>query len=344
MKPTRLLLSTPLARVFAAGFFIAILTLVLRPFAAGVEEAPDFPKGSPGPEVIVEVMPGETGSQIAEKLQSKGVAKSSLAFFRVAVADKRSARIAPGEHRLETQIPARLALEQLLDPKRIPNLITVRDGERVSEIVETIQEFGFKKNEVQEALKTVKAPSNFQSSNLEGFLYPAHYSFNQGVSADEILLSMINKFSAATKDVTWKYEDFTPIELLTIASLVQTEGTPDVFGKVARVIYNRLEKSMALQFDSTVHYALNRRGEIQVSLKDTQVKNRYNTFIYRGLPPGPIGSPNRAAIDATLNPESGDWLYFVTVKPRDTRFTNSYDQFLEWKAEYKRNFKAGLFE
>ena len=74
------------------------------------------------------------------------------------------------------------------------------------------------------------------------------------------------------------------------------------------------------------------------------MKSRYNTFLYRGLPPGPIGSPTRAAIEVTLAPETGDWLYFVTVKPKETRFTSSYDEFLSWKAEYKRNFKAGLFE
>jgi UPF0755 protein len=132
--------------------------------------------------------------------------------------------------------------------------------------------------------------------------------------------------------------------LLTIASLVETEGTPDIFGKVSRVIFNRLQKGMPLQFDSTVHYALNRRGEIRVSLADIKVKSKYNTFTNAGLPPGPIGSPTRDAIDATLSPLEGDWLYFVTVKPGDTRFTSSYDQFLEWKAEYKKNFKQGLFE
>jgi UPF0755 protein len=101
---------------------------------------------------------------------------------------------------------------------------------------------------------------------------------------------------------------------------------------------------MPLQFDSTVHYALNRRGEIRVSLQETKVQSKYNTFIYRGLPPTPIGSPTKAAITAALNPPQGNWLYFVTVKPGETRFTNSYDEFLLWKAEYKRNFRAGLFE
>ncbi|NCV95147.1 MAG: hypothetical protein EBW33_00175 [Actinobacteria bacterium] len=75
-----------------------------------------------------------------------------------------------------------------------------------------------------------------------------------------------------------------------------------------------------------------------------QVQNRYNTFVYEGLPPGPIGSPTRAAIEATLNPADGDWLYFVTVLPNETRFTSSYDEFLRFKAEYKRNYANGAFE
>lgn len=338
------LIASPIGRLSIAGVFVIGLTLTLRFFAAGVESAPDYALGVAGPEVIVEILPGETGSQIGSKLASLDVVKSSLAFFRVAVADERSARIAPGEHRIETKIPAQIALEQLLDPDRIPNLIVVRDGERLSEIQESISRFGIAKTDISKALTVAKAPKGFATKSLEGFLYPAHYSFNKGKTADEIVDAMLKKFTYATRDVEWKYEEFSPYQLLTIASLVQTEGTPDVFGRVARVIYNRLEKGMPLQFDSTVHYALNRRGEIRVSIADTKVQSRYNTFIYRGLPPGPIGSPTKPAIDATLNPDVGDWLYFVTVKPKETRFTSSYEEFLAWKAEYKRNFKAGLFE
>ena len=331
-------------RLLTAAFVVALFTLAIRPFAEGIEAAPDYAGVAPGPEVIIEIMPGETGSEIAQRLYELGVVKSSLSFFRAAVADPRSARIAPGEHRLETTIPAKVALEQLLDAKRIPNLIIVRDGERIAEVIESLQDFGFSKAEILAELKRSESPAPFMGKNLEGFLYPAHYSFNRGVSVNVVIESMLERFRASTKDVEWKYGKYQPQEILTIASLVQTEGTPDVFGKVARVIYNRLEKGMPLQFDSTVHFALNRRGEIRVSINDTQVKSPYNTFINRGLPPGPIGSPNREAIDAALNPAEGDWLYFVTVKPFDTRFTSSYDQFLLWKAEYKRNFKAGLFE
>jgi UPF0755 protein len=336
---------SPLLRLLAAGFLIVFITFLLREANSGPQSAPDYAVGSAGQEVIVEILSGESGSEIGRKLESLSVVKSSAAFFRVAVADSRSQRIAPGEHRIETRIPAKVALEQLLDPSRIPNLIVVKDGQRLSEISESIINFGISKVELEKSIRNAFPPEMFSSKNIEGFLYPAQYSFNKSVDGDEILSAMLNRFVSATKDIDWSNErDFTPFEIMVIASLVQTEGTPDVFGKVSRVIYNRLEKRMPLQFDSTVHYALERRGEIRVSLVDTKVKNRYNTFVYPGLPPGPIGSPTKPAIDAALNPEVGNWLYFVTVKPFDTRFTNSYDQFLEWKAEYKRNFKEGLFE
>jgi UPF0755 protein len=336
---------SPLLRLLAAGFLIVFITFLLREANSGPQSAPDYEVGSAGQEVIVEILSGESGSEIGRKLESLLVVKSSAAFFKVAVADSRSQRIAPGEHRIETRIPAKVALEQLLDPSRIPNLIVVKDGQRLSEISESIINFGISKVELEKSIRNAFPPEMFSSKNIEGFLYPAQYSFNKSVDGYEILSAMLNRFVSATKDIGWSNErDFTPFEIMVIASLVQTEGTPDVFGKVSRVIYNRLEKRMPLQFDSTVHYALERRGEIRVSLVDTKVKNRYNTFVYPGLPPGPIGSPTKPAIDAALNPEVGNWLYFVTVKPFDTRFTNSYDQFLEWKAEYKRNFKEGLFE
>ena len=341
----RSLESSALLRLVTAGIFLVLVTLSLRELNSAPENAPDFEAGSAGEEVIVEILSGESGSEIGRKLESLSVVKSSAAFFRVAVADTRSQRIAPGEHRIETQIPAKTALEQLLDPTRIPNLIVVRDGQRLSETSESIIKFGILRAELEKSIRTFSPPKMFKTKNIEGFLYPAQYSFNKSVDSDEIVSAMLKRFSSATKDLDWKNErDLTPFEVMVIASLIQTEGTPDVFGRVSRVIYNRIEKRMPLQFDSTVHYALGRRGEIRVSLNDIKVKSRYNTFIYPGLPPGPIGSPTKAAIDAALNPEAGNWLYFVTVKPFDTRFTNSYDQFLGWKSEYKRNFKAGLFE
>jgi len=320
------------------------MTLGLREIAPGPRTAPDFDGSARGPEVVIHIDPGMTGSQVGEVLERESVVKSALAYFRAAVANEESKRIAPGEHRIETRIPASEAVLQLLDADRIVDLVRVRDGARLREVVDALVTGGFERKRVSQALSKIKPPEDFNLGNVEGFLYPAFYSFPRGTTEEDALSAMLSRFQQSTRDLSWQYEDFSKKELLIISSLVESEGTPDVFAKVARVVYNRLEKGMKLQFDSTVHYVFDRRGEIALSLKDTQVKNRYNTFVYAGLPPGPIGSPTREAIEATLNPSDGDWLYFVTVLPNETRFTSSYDEFLKYKAEYKRNYADGAFE
>jgi UPF0755 protein len=131
---------------------------------------------------------------------------------------------------------------------------------------------------------------------------------------------------------------------VTIASIIQAEGDPQDFTKIAQVIYNRLKIGMPLQMNTTIEYAANLRGKIRLPYKELEVNSKYNTYKYRGLPPGPIGNPGQAALNASVNPESGDWLYFITVKPQDTRFTKSYDQFNIWADEFRKNEKAGLFK
>jgi UPF0755 protein len=110
------------------------------------------------------------------------------------------------------------------------------------------------------------------------------------------------------------------------------------------VIYNRLTIGMPLQMDSTVHFVQKLRGEIFLSSRSTLINSPYNTYKKYGLPPGPICSPGADAMSAALNPADGDWLYFITVAPGDTRFTKSLDEFNTWKALYAKNRKAGVFE
>jgi UPF0755 protein len=96
--------------------------------------------------------------------------------------------------------------------------------------------------------------------------------------------------------------------------------------------------------NATIDYAANLRGNIRLPYKRLEINSRYNTYKFRGLPPGPIGNPGQSALNAATNPLPGEWLYFVTVKPNDTRFTNSFDQFNIWANEFRKNEKAGLFE
>jgi UPF0755 protein len=133
------------------------------------------------------------------------------------------------------------------------------------------------------------------------------------------------------------------MELLTIASLVQAEGDTKDFAKISQVVRNRLRIGMPLQFDSTVHFVTHTRGKVFLSTKATKTLSLYNTYLHVGLPPGPIGSPGLAAMKAAVSPVAGDWIYFITVKPGDTRFTSSSHQFLTWKSEYEQNLRAGAF-
>jgi UPF0755 protein len=294
-------------------------------------------------EVIIDIPNGSSGSEIAQLLFNNKVVKSSAAFFRVAVGDKRSEKIAPGAHRISQNISAQQALEQLLDANRIPNLIRIYEGGWKSEVATALVKYGFTRQEVSTALSSASLPKGFKDT--EGLLFPAQYTFAKGTAAKQAVQAMVDRFTqeSAARELLAGTKSFNPSQLLTIASIIQAEGDQKDFAKVARVIYNRLSIGMPLQMDSTVHFVKKVRGEIFLSSQSTLISSAYNTYKRYGLPPGPIGSPGVAALIAALNPVAGDWLYFITVAPGDTRFTNSIDEFNSWKAIYVKNRKAGVF-
>jgi UPF0755 protein len=341
------LLGNPLARVMAAFAFAGILTLSIHMVRSNVSVAPDYPiavVSQSSLKVIVEIPAGATGSQVGQLLFDKDITKSALAYFRAAVADPRSAQVAPGAHELNTQISARQALEQLLDPARIPNLIKIFEGGWKSEVVESMIRYGFTKSEIDTAFSKVVLPKGF--TNAEGLLFPAQYSFPAGTTALDAVQAMVDRFSheETGRQLLTATGKLTPAQLLTIASLVQAEGDTKDFDKISRVIRNRLDISMPLQLDSTVHYVKKVRGQIFLSTNSTLIESAYNTYRKYGLPPSPIGNPGALAIAAALKPADGDWLFFITVAPGDTRFTSSNDEFLIWKALYEKNRKAGAFK
>ena len=202
---------------------------------------------------------------------------------------------------------------------------------------------GFSTKEVSDALRGVEKPEGFTS--LEGLLFPAQYSFAQGTSAQTAITSMVRNSQRAMKEAGFFSSDlkFSAQQLLIIASLIQAEGKLQDFRKISQVIQNRLKIGMPLQFDSTVHYIKKLRGNIFLSTQSTLISSPYNTYKRYGLPPGPINNPGLSAMRAAVNPKPGNWIYFITVAPSDTRFTANLDEFNTWKLEYKKNLRAGLF-
>lgn len=332
-----------LIRLIAAVVAIALVTVGIYMVRTQTSVDPDYPAGSASIEVLVSIPFGAAGSDIAQLLVEKEVVKSFGAFFRLAVVDARSSTVAPGMHRLQTHIPAREALNQLLDPKRIPDLIRITEGAWAEEIFSQMVKRGFAKADLTRALSQLIRPAGI--SGNEGIFFPAQYSFAVKTTAISALQRMVDRFTAEAKasSLLTGNSEFSPMQLLTIASLIQAEGENKDFGKISRVVRNRTKIGMPLQFDTTVQYITRTRGQVFLSTAATRRESPYNTYLHYGLPPGPIGNPGRAAIDAALNPLPGDWLYFITVKPGDTRFTKSHDQFLAWKSDYQKNLQDGAF-
>ena len=130
----------------------------------------------------------------------------------------------------------------------------------------------------------------------------------------------------------------TPYEVLIVASIIEREVNQDQYrAKVAQVLYNRLDEGMELGLDSTVIYAENLKTNTTTE-KDQASRSRYNTYRYKGLPPGPIAAPGRAALEAAANPEKGDWLYFVTVnfKTGETKFATTDAEFTQIANEFRQ--------
>ena len=291
-------------------------------------------------EILIE--PGDSGTEIAKKLRMAGVIKAEKVFYKIAINDKRSKSITPGIHEIDLQISAASALAQLLDPKRNRGLFGFVEGLRKNEILDLLAKSKLVSGKYA---GTTKIDQLYKTTNIEGFLFPAQYSIYPGSTFDQVIKQMVDRFyiAATNSGIDKGFNGFSPYELLIIASMVQSEGDINDFPKIARVIYNRLEIGMPLQINATIDYATNTRGKIRLPYKRLDTNSKYNTYRYRGLPPGPISNPGEKALEATVNPASGDWLYYVTVKPNDTRFTKYFDKFNIWANEVRKNEDAGLF-
>ena len=304
----------------------------------------DWDGGTGTGETLVSIEPGESGLDIARKLADSGIVKSSKAFFQLAVKDSRSKLIQPGSRLLVKHSSSKEALDQLLDQKRLVRQLVIREGAQVSEVKLSLEKY-FKRSDIEIAFKNIEPTDGLPS--LEGSLFPATYSLHESSTVTEVVNLMLETHRSKLNQIDFERisqkQGFSVSNMLTIASLVQAEGDQVDFQKISRVIRNRLKANMKLQLDTTVLYAMKTKGRIKVTEADLKVDSKYNTYQYLGLPPGPIGNPGTESLLAALNPAEGDWLYFITVKPGDTRFTASYDEFLTWKELFNKNYSNGLF-
>ncbi|MCX5435775.1 endolytic transglycosylase MltG [Streptomyces sp. NBC_00063] len=215
---------------------------------------------------------------------------------------------------------------------KVPPALTVPEGWRASQVYEALDKaLGVPAGTTKKAVPGagLKLPTDAEG-NPEGYLFPETYPLNDKSTPAGLLSYMVNtanrKLNGSQVTAGADRDAVSPYQTLTIASIVEAEAaTKEDMGKVARVIYNRLDRGMPLQMDSTINYGLN-RSTLDTTTKDTRAENPYNTYVRMGLPPTPIANPGAEAMKAAISPPRGDWLYFVTVKPGDTRFTADFDE------------------
>lgn len=296
-------------------------------------------------EVVVQVQPGQNGGQIARTLAEQDVIASAEAFTDILVADP-SIQLHPGAYRLQLQMPAQAALDALRDPaNRVEVRVTIPEGFMLPQVYERLErDTGIPQADF---LRAGGDPSAFGlpagATNLEGWLFPATYTFDDGVTAEAILETMVDRTRQALAQ--HGVADADAQRVLTFASLVQREaGEVENFAKVARVFQNRLDIGMLLQSDATVAYGTGNTHVVTTTPEErADADNPYNTYIHPGLPVGPIGAPSDEAITAVLEPAEGDWLFFVTVnlETGETVFSETaaehavgVRQFQEWYREH----------
>lgn len=334
----------------------------------------DYEGTGNGREELVQVPEGAGLSSLAPELAERDIVASESAFLTAAANHPEANTVKPGFFRLQGQMSAAAAVAALLDPANQIDMLDVYGGATLldinvlggdvrygifSMISQAAGDDGVRAEDLEHvaatvdpaelgapewAVEEVRARGN-DPKRLEGLIAPGQYVIDPNMDAQEILTDLITRSTQTynSTDIVNRAEaiNLTPYELLTAASLVEREAPAGEFDKVARVILNRLELPMRLQFDSTVNYGLE-DVELATTDEDRERVTPWNTYASDGLPQTPIASPGETAISAMENPADGDWLYFVTIDEQGTTVFN--DTFEEHLADVQVALDSGILD
>jgi UPF0755 protein len=269
------------------------------------------------PTARVTIPGGSSMRAAAESLHSAGVIESPRLFQLYAKLRRSDRGIKPGTYVLPRDGGWNFVLSALREGRGIVTVVTVPEGFTLAQIEALlVQKLGVPADSVRVAVRDTALLQRLDvpTPALEGYLFPDTYFFSPGSSARVAVAAMVKRFEQRWRPEWSGRADTLQLsrhDLLTLASIVEREAKlPRERAIIAAVYWNRLRRGMLLQADPTVQYAL---PEYQTRLlnKHLTVQSRYNTYRYKGLPPGPIGAPGAASIQATLYPASVPYLYFV---------------------------------
>ncbi|WEO75704.1 endolytic transglycosylase MltG [Cryobacterium sp. SO2] len=285
---------------------------------AATQEPEDY-EGSGSGEVLVMIHDGDTGSDIANTLLDQDVVKSYDAFYDLLLAQPTDPVFQPGAYLLASQMSSQAALTALQDPATRQELtVVIPEGTAAVDVLASLSEgTDIPLADLQAAAADLSGfglPA--EATTLEGFLFPATYTFQPGVTAHDAIKTLVDRQFQALDEAGVPAAD--RWKTIVMASLVQREaGLRDDYYKVAKVFYNRLDPAQwdsgLLQSDATVAYGTGNTHLVTTTdAERADANNAYNTYVHPGLPVGPISNPGDLAIDATLHPADGTWLFFVT--------------------------------
>lgn len=278
---------------------------------------PVAPKGVPPVEIVVE--PGSAVRTIGHRLDDEGVIRSAL-LFELWLRGRGDARaIQAGTYRLPRDRSLPAVVDMLVEGETMLVEVTVPEGLRLEQVAGIVaRSLGVDSTAfVAAATDSLLADSlDILAPTLEGYLFPETYHVDPSTSARGMARIMARQFHAVF-DAAWRARaeslGTTMGEIVTLASIVEEEArVPEERKTIAGVFWNRLDKAMLLEADPTVQYALGGHRD-RVLYRDLEVDSPYNTYRNAGLPPGPIASPGRAALEATLYPDSVPYLFFVAT-------------------------------
>jgi UPF0755 protein len=280
---------------------------------------------------------------IARHLAEQGVIRSQVVFLGATVLRGTVRSLKAGEYEVPQGAPL-LAVLQLLETGRVkPHLLVLPEGFTIRELARQIDVEGIAP--AADVIRVAGSPRmawslGIEADSLEGYLFPDSYQVTKGMRVEEILGRMVQRFRdrAGTADVVARAQqrDLSLHQVVTLASIVEKETALAAERPIiARVFLNRLRRDMPLQADPTVSYALAKEGR-PPTRDDLQVDHPFNTYRNRGLPPGPIGSPGRSAIDAVLEPANVPYLYFVAIDDRAHHFSTTLEEHNQAVARYRQ--------
>lgn len=281
-------------------------------------------------QVVIELKKGGSLNNISSLLRQKGLIKDPHAFKLLAIIKGVVSNLKAGEYRLSPAMTQVEILNKITRGLVIQHSITIPEGYNIYEIGDLLQKNNITKRDT--FIARVFDPEiinklGFNTHSLEGYLFPETYFFEKNVSDYDILKKMVTIFKKKimTHEImaTVKKSKLSFHEIVTLASVIEKEtGKEEERPLISAVFHNRLRKKMRLQSDPTVIYAI-RNFDGNLRKKDLQIDSPYNTYRYAGLPPGPIANPGLSSIKTALHPAKVGYLYFVSKKNGEHKFSST---------------------